>query len=202
MDDVRERVTTAAGVCSPLVLLAALGSGAALDPGYDWPTEAFSVIGASGGPAATVFNVGVVGGGLVALPFAWRLWTDWHPAPGGLYGLFGFAFVVAGAFPIGTALHDVAAAIFFVAPLLPWTAAVLDWRADRRRGAVAQALLGLAAVAVWIPYDLGIESAQVGYGGAELVAVLVIAVWSVAAAARRWPDRSDAAEPATAAART
>lgn len=186
MDARTSRLAAVAGVSSPIVLLATLVAGATLSDGYDWPREAFSVIGGTGGTAALVFNVGVVAGGLLALPFAWLLWTVWRPVLGALYGIVGLSFVVAGAFPIGSPFHDVAAAIFVVGPLVPVVAGIVDWRAGNPHLALGQVLLGVVAVSVWIPYDLGVESAQVGYGGAELAAILVLAAWSVGTVARLW----------------
>ncbi|WP_436908479.1 DUF998 domain-containing protein [Halosimplex marinum] len=197
MADRIRRLATAAGVCSPATVLLTLGVGAALATGYDWPAEPFSVIGATEGAAALAFNAGLVAAGGLALPFAWRLWTARSRVSGGLYALLGASFAVAGLFPMGSPLHAVATVIFLVAWLLPWIAGVADWRAGRRRVGAAQVALGTAALAVWLPYDLGLRRAQVGYGGAELVSILAVGAWSVWTALELWrADRTDGATAA------
>lgn len=186
MGDSSHRFATVAGVCSPVAALVSIGVATALFSGYDWPTAPFSVMGTGGGPAALVFNGGLVVAGVLALPFAWRLWTARRPLFGILYALLGVSFAVAGAFPMGSPLHAVATGIFLIGWLLPSAAGVADWRNGRRSVGIAQCVLGTAVLAVWLPYDLGLERAQVGYGGAELVSLLVIAGWSAWTARELW----------------
>lgn len=192
MDDRFDRLSTAAGVAAPVVLLVTVGVGAAVSKAYDWPTEPFSIVGGSGEPVSLAFNVGLVVAGLLALPFARLLWRVGRRAVGGLYVLVALSLVGAGLFPIPTALHAVfGAGLLLGIPLVLLAAGVDDWRGGDRRSGATTLALGTAAFAVWLPYDLGIEAAQVGYGAAELVAFLALAVWSGWTASRlraRPPD--------------
>lgn len=182
-----DRTASATGVVSPAVLLATVTLGAASSPTYDWPAEPFSVLGAPGRPTAAAFDAGLILGGVLALPFAVRLWRTASASVGGLYALVGLSFAGAGLFSVPTRLHEVFGAGAFAGIwLLLWAAALADWRADSRRDGAVAFLLGTAALAVWLPYDLGVARAQIGYGAAELVSLLAFAVWSVRTAARLW----------------
>ena len=199
----RTDLAAATGVASPAAVLLTLTANAALSPTYAWPAEPFSVLGAPGEPTAALFGAGLVLGGLLALPFAVRLWRTAVAAVGVLYALVGLSFAGAGLFPAGTAAHGVFGAGLFVGIwLLLWAAAVVDWRRDSSSSfdAALAFLLGTAALAVWLPYDLGVRSAQFGYGFAELVAFGAFAVWSVRTALRLRacdPDASADSRPET-----
>jgi hypothetical membrane protein len=187
MDATRDRESTAAGIAGPAVLLATLAVGGLLSPAYEWPTDPFSTIGAAGGHTATLFGAGITLGGLLFLPFAARLWLTLSRVVGGAYAVVGLSFAGAGLVPaIGDApLHELFGAVAFLGLwILPWIAGVVDWRAqDRRAGATAVAL-GSVALVAWLPYDLGLTWAQIGYGAAELVSLVAFALWSALAAVR------------------
>ena len=181
----RSDLAAATGVAAPAVLLLTVGVGVASSPTYDWPAEPFSALGASGEPTADWFAAGLVLTGLLTLPFAARLWRVRAAPVGGLYALVGLSLVGAGLFPFRSLWHEVFGAGSLLGIwLLLWVAAVVDWRAGSHRDAVLALVLGTASLAVWLPYDLGIESAQLGYGLAELVAFLAFAAWSARSAVR------------------
>ncbi len=185
--DRRNDVAAACGTVAPLVALGTFAVGAAVADGYAWPGEPFSVIGAAGGPVAAGFNAGLVATGLLALPFATRLWRAASPAVGLAYAVVGVSFAGAGLVPIGGlgGAHELFGAGIFVGIwLLLWADGVVAWRRGDRRRAVASLALGTVAVAVWLPYDLGLAWAQIGWGAAELVAVACLAGWSLATARR------------------
>lgn len=173
----------------PAVLLATLAFGAVSSPVFDWPVDPFSLIGAADGRTATLFNAGVIVGGLVSLPFAVRLWRGWRPLIGALYAVVGLSFAGAGLVPAApdAILHELFGAVVFLGiwPLL-WTAGTVDWRAGNRRAGSAAFALGTVALLVWLPYDLGVTWAQVGYGAAELISLLAFTLWSVWTAIRLW----------------
>lgn len=179
------RAVPVTGVAAPGVVLLTVSTGAVASPTYDWPTEPFSVLGAPGAPTADLFGTGLMLGGLLALPFAAGLWRTRSRPVGGLYALVGLSFAGAGRFPIGSTWHEVfGVGILLGIPVLLWTAAVDDWRTGSRRDAALAFASGAAALAVWLPYDFGVEEAQLGYGFAELVAFLALTVWSVRSAIR------------------
>ncbi|WP_323174109.1 hypothetical protein [Natrialba sp. PRR66] len=67
------RITT--GVLTPLAAVGTLVVSAALSTTYTWPGDPFSVIGGEATLLALLFNAGLVTTGLLAFPFATRLWT-------------------------------------------------------------------------------------------------------------------------------
>lgn len=188
MVEIRERAVVVAGVIAPAVLLATFAVSAP-SPAFDWPSDPFSVIGATDGWFALTFNAGLVLGGLLSLAFAVRLWRAVSPLVGGAYAVVGLSFAGAGLFPAteGAVLHEIFGALaFFGIPLLLWIAAVVDWRAGKRRAGAATFGLGSVALLVWLPYDLGLAWAQVGYGAAEAISLLAFAAWSGRTAVRLW----------------
>lgn len=108
----------------------------------------------------------------------------------------GLGFAGAGLFPIGADgnLHGPFGAVIFLGIwVLLWTAGVGEWRSGNRRDGTTAFALGSVALSVWLPYDFGLTWARIGYGAAELVAVLSFAAWSVRTAVRlrgRSADRS------------
>lgn len=167
------------GLAGPVVVLGTLLASAALSPRFRWPSDPFSVAGRPGDPAAPLFTVGVVLGGLLAVAFAARLRRDHGRLEAALYAAVGLSFVLAGAFPVGSGLHGVVAApIFLAVPLLLLTSGARRWCAGRRRAGLAWTGLGGLALLVWLPYDLGLAWAWIGFAAAELVAVGAFAVWS------------------------
>lgn len=178
------RAGPVAGVLAPVVLLATVLGGALAVPSYQWPTDPFSDVGGTGGIVALAFGAGLVLSGLLAVAFAAVLWRRWRPSLGVLYGIGGVGLAGAGVFPVGSGLHAVVA-LFFVTCWLPLVVAGIgDWRAGQRLRGTAAVVLGLVAVGVWLPYDVGVEWAMVGYGAAELVTFLAWGAWSAWTAVR------------------
>lgn len=167
------------GIAMQGVLWTTVIGGALASPLFTWPTDPFSIVGSGDGAVAMAFNVGLLASGVLALPFAAWLWRVRGRLPGALYGLTGLSFVAAGLFPIPSSLHEIAAGIFVFVWLLCWAAGVADWRRERRWHGAVQFALGVASVAVWLPYDFGIEWAMVGYGAAEAVALAVLTMWTL-----------------------
>lgn len=69
-------------------------------------------------------------------------------------------------------------AIFGLA-LVPLTAGVVEFRCGDRRPALSAFGLGLVGIGIWLPYDFGLEAAQVGYGAAELVTLGAYTMWAL-----------------------
>ncbi len=181
------RAGTAAGVAAPALLLLTVASGVAATPTYDWPTAPFSVMGAVDQPFALAFNAGLVAVGLATLPFARRLWNAAGRSVGALYAVVGVSFAGAGVFPLPATAHEVfGAGLLAGIPAVLLAASVVGWRRGDRRAGVVALSLGTAALGVWLPYDFGVETAQIGYGAAELVAFVAWSAWSAWTAARLW----------------
>lgn len=187
------RAGRTAAVLAPVVLLGTVVGCALAAPAYEWPREAFSVIGGGTGLVALAFNLGLLITGLLTTAygvFRWR--TDRRPT-GAVYALGGVALAVAGVFPAGTPLHEIAAVFLFTAWLPPVADGATRWRSgDRTTGAVG-VLLGVVAFGVWLPFDLGLDSLWVGYGAAELVTFAAWGAWTAWAGIQfDSPDAGDA----------
>lgn len=177
-------VSPAGGIAMQIVLATSIAVGVALSPVFTWPGDPFSIVGSADGPAALVFNGGLVLTGLLGLAFAAWLRRARSPVLGWLFALVSASYALAGAFPMPSPLHAVATGIFVFGWLLLWTAAAADWRSGRRRAAAAELVLGTVAVGIWLPYDLGWAWAQVGYAAAEAVSFAAVGVWTVWTALR------------------
>lgn len=179
MNDRWRSPARACGFAAPAVLLSTAVGGALAATGYEWPRQAFSEIATTGEPVGTLFSAGLVVTGLVALPFALVLAESFGRVVGAGYGLVAVGAVGAGAFPMPHDLHAVFGTVVVAGPwLVPWAAAVVDWRAGRRRKAALGLALGAATPVAWLPYDLDIQSLQAGMGGAELIGFVAFALWS------------------------
>ena len=174
----------AAGVFAPVVLLATVLGGALATPSYEWPTDPFSVVGATGGPTALAFNAGLALSGVLTAVYGVLRWRTDRRGTGAVYALGAVSLAVAGVFPAGTDLHEVAAVFLFTAWLPPVADGVARWRAGDRPTGAAGVLLGAAAFGVWLPQDLGLAWAWVGYGAAELVTFAAWGAWTAWVAAQ------------------
>jgi len=71
-----KRTTAVCGVIAPTVALVAIFASTALTPSFSWTGTSLSRVGRQGKPAAALFNLGLVVGGVVGLPFVWRSWVE------------------------------------------------------------------------------------------------------------------------------
>lgn len=169
-----------AGTVWPIVIFATITYGALASSAFEWPADPFSVVGTTGDLTAAVFNVGLGVGGVLAVAFAAWLWHHHGRAVAVLQGLVGLAFAGAGLFPGGQTLHAVFGTAVMVGVLLVLVAAaVVAWRREDRAGVALALVLAAATLAVWLPYDIGMEGLQLGYAVAELVTFGSAGLWSV-----------------------
>lgn len=62
-----------AGVAAPLVALGEILIATLVSPSFSWASSALSDLGRPGAPTALIFNWGLIGGALLALPFVARV---------------------------------------------------------------------------------------------------------------------------------
>lgn len=167
-----------AGVLAPVVLLATAVGTALAAPAYEWPTDPFSVVGATGGPVALAFNLGLLLAGALTALYGVHRWRTGRRGTGAVYALGGVSLAVAGVFPADTDLHEVTAVFLFTAWLPPVVDGVHRWRTGDRTPGIAGIALGTVAFAIWLPQDLGLARAWVGYGAAELVTFAAWGAWT------------------------
>lgn len=173
----------AAGVLAPVILLVTALTTAFATPSYEWPTDPFSVVGATGGLTAVAFNVGLVLAGILAAVYGVHRWHTGRRGTGAIYALGGVSLAVAGVFPAGTELHEVAAVFLLTAWLPPVVDGVSRWRTGNRVTGTTGIVLGVAALGIWLPQDFDLAWAWVGYGAAELVTFATWGVWTAWVAA-------------------
>lgn len=198
-----EKIRIVTGVLTPFAALTVFGVSAMLSPTYSWPGEPFSVMGGGDGLGALFFNAGLIVTGLLAIPFATLLWRTSGTSEGLLFGVIGLGFAGAGAFPMEGGPHSeefamngssiahelFGAAIFLGISLYLLVAGVKRLRAGTSRDGWTAVGLGLITVLVWLPWDLGLQWAWIGWGGAEGVVVGAFGLWCAVAASRLWSSR-------------
>lgn len=136
----------------PLLYFGAQFAAAAATPGYRWRRDIVSLLGANGAPAATAFNLAMVGSGLAAMAAAvWlaaaceRRW----PLAGlaAAVALVGGGNIWAGVFPLPDARH-LANPFLPAFSALPALAVLAAWSARLARPIMGYALLNLFAFTV------------------------------------------------------
>ena len=204
--DVR-RLAAACGVVGPVVTLGSILLATMLaDPQtFTWSGRALSDMGRPGTETFWLFNGGLVAGGLVGLPFAWRLWIAGRNRLERV-GVGCLALALAGSALVGvfflehtdyyleTDLHGPVALWFFgVAPIAQWilgAGAVLA--GDRRWGAFTIAA-GTGHVLTWLAWlaylAIAAGSPMAWFAVPELIAALLFGGWVVLAAVRVLTDR-------------
>jgi hypothetical membrane protein len=181
-----ERVAVACGAASAVGTPALIVLATLVAPWFSWPDNALSDLGVAP-ETALLFNGALIGGGLLALPFAWLLWAELADASGRLrravVGLRAVVFTLTsvtlagiGAFPSDTALHFPVAVGFF---LLLTALLVLDgldrWRARTGRLALAGAAVHVLG---WIVWGQEIRPGP-GLALPEFVGALALSGWIV-----------------------
>ena len=200
--DVR-RLATYCGVAAPAVALGAvaLATVVASPETFTWRGRALSDMGRYGTRTFVLFNGGLILGGLLGLPFAWRLWiTARDPfervgiaalvvATLGLIGV-GVFFIEHTAFYLERDLHGPAAMTYFVlAPFAQWLYGTGAVRAGRIREGLASFWLGIAHPLVWLGWLLFLLARTPGpdsmawFAVPEFVAALAVGCWFVVLAA-------------------
>lgn len=170
------RFAAGAGVASAVGTPALIVAATLLAPWFSWTQNAFSDLGVAAG-TATLFNGTLIGGGLLALPFAWLLWAT---ADGTLprlravgFAVTGVALGAVGVFPAGDPLHFPVAVTHFVGVTVTL---VVDFLA--RPGAATGRLAGVAGLcnaAGWVAWGQGLLPP--GLAIPEFVGALVLAAW-------------------------
>ena len=197
------RIATYCGVAAPVVALGAIvvATVVASPETFTWRGRALSDMGRYGTRTFVLFNGGLVLGGLLGLPFAWRLWIAARDpferigvaalvvATVGLIGV-GVFFIEHTAFYLERELHGPAALTYFaVAPVAQWCYGTGAIRAGRIRAGFASFWLGLAHPLVWLGWLLfllarpGGPNATAWFAVPEFVAALAVGCWFVVLAA-------------------
>lgn len=177
------RFALASGALAPVVAFGAVLVATLLSPAFAWPTSALSELGVT--PAsASLFNGGLVVGGVLGVPFVRVLTTDRGPLVAGVFALSVAAMAGVGVFPSGHPLHFPVALAFY---LLLTATLLVDGLVALRTGAERWAVTTLALASVHLgSWTLWVIDVGVGPGLAvpEAVGAALFSVWVWASAWR------------------
>ncbi|MFA9501488.1 DUF998 domain-containing protein [Natrinema sp. H-ect1] len=189
-----KRIATYCGIAAPVVTLGAilLATFVAPPETFTWRTRALSDMGRYGAPTFPLFNGGLIVGGLIGFPFAWRLWTASRNRLERA-GIVLLAVTVLGQIGVGIfflehtavyldrSFHAVAAlSVFGVAPFAGWVYGAGAALAGDRRLAVPSILIGLVhplAWAVWIGSLDGGADTDTWFAVPEFIAAVAFGGW-------------------------
>ncbi|ELY89656.1 DUF998 domain-containing protein [Natrinema altunense] len=159
---------------------------------FTWQGHALSDMGRYGTPTFPLFNGGLIVGGLLGLPFAWRCWITSRNALERV-GVGLLATAVVGQIGVGlfflehtavyleTSLHGIAAlTVFGVAPFAGWIYGSGAAMAGDGRLAIASVGLGTVHPLVWFGWLLSLG------GAAETGAWFAVAEFGAAVAFGGW----------------
>ncbi|WP_049941618.1 DUF998 domain-containing protein [Haloterrigena turkmenica] len=203
----RRRVATACGLAAPVVALSAIALATLLaaPETFSWRARALSDMGRRGTRTFPLFNGGLILGGLLGVPFGWRLWLAarnglerlgvgllWA-ATTALVGI-GVFFLGHDAFYLDTEFHTPVALLFFgLAPFAQWVyGSGLVLAGDARLGLVS-VWLGIVHPLCWLGWlasRAGAGEPSAWFAVPEFVAAVAFGSWVFALAAKRYARES------------
>ncbi|MFA9425059.1 DUF998 domain-containing protein [Natronorubrum sp. A-ect3] len=197
------RIASGCGLAAPIVALGAifLATLLAAPETFTWRDRALSDMGRYGATTFLLFNGGLVLGGLLGLPFGWRLWVAsqttlerlgvgllWG-ATIGLVGV-GVFFLDHTEFYLTTSLHGPAAVLFFgLAPFAQWLYGTGLVLVEKPRLGLASIWLGLVHPLGWLGWLLfrvGSDDPMAWFAVPEFVAALAFGSWVLLIAGIQW----------------
>ena len=212
-DASRRRLATTCGLAAPVVALGAvvLATLVASPETFTWRARALSDMGRYGTRTFLLFNGGLILGGLLGVPFGWRLWLAarnrlerlgvvllWA-ASLALIGV-GVFFLGHDAFYLDAELHGPAALLHFgLAPIAQWLyGSGLVLEGDARLGLVS-VWLGIAhplGWLGWLVFRAGAGDPSAWFAVPEFVAAGAFGAWVFALAVDRYRlDARNRSEP-------
>lgn len=198
------RFATSAGVAAPIVAVGAilLATIVATPETFTWKTRALSDLGRPGTRTFGIFNGGLIIGGLIGVPFVWRVWNyarDYLQQAGtlalagSLLGMIGVGvfFLEHTTYYLASSLHGIAAlTTFTLAPIAALLYGSGAARTGQRRIAIwslASGILALAGWATWISYlQLWAPFPSAWFAVAEYFAGLCFGGWILRLAVADW----------------
>ncbi|MCU4926696.1 DUF998 domain-containing protein [Halobacteria archaeon AArc-dxtr1] len=197
------RAAAACGLLAPLVAIGTIVLSSLLAPTetFTWSDRALSDMGRLGAETFWLFNGGLVLGGLLGIPFAWRLWIESQAtlerAGIALVAVATISLVGVGVFfldhtdvYLGTDLHGPAALLYFaLGPVAQWMYGSGLVLTERVRLGLTSIWLGISQPVIWLAWLL---SRRVGedpmgwFAVPELLAAAAFGAWIFLLAAAMW----------------
>lgn len=182
-----EEIVEWSGVAAVVVTIGSILVATGISPAFAWQANALSDLGVTTTEAgtvatATVFNGGLILGGLLGLLFAGVLYRQgrhlWDQAVAGLFGLALALLALVGLFPMGTRLHlPVAGGFYLLLSLTLWADAVVAARTRNRRWATISGVAGTVNALGWVVWSVTARVFQEGLALPEFVGALALGAW-------------------------
>ena len=181
------RATALAGVVAPAVALGSIFLATLLSPTFGWTTEPLSFLGSEGEPTRPLFNWGLILGGVVSIPFGYRLFSavrnGLELTGSGAFALTGAAMALVGVFPMGTAYHFPAAAFYLLLSVSMWLYGGGNWLAGARELGAVTVGLGVRNLLTWVVY-VALFASWLSLALPEIVGALALGGWTTGTAIR------------------
>ncbi len=178
------KISGICGILSPVVAFSCILLSIAYAPDFSWMNSALSDLGIMPNPAAILFNLGLVIGGILAIVFASRLFSFFKRKATGQVGIFLFlldclALIAIGIFPENVKpMHIYASVAFFMLfPLSMFLLTAYFLLASRGRMAAFTFLVSVFAAATWI-VEFWVRYAP-GVAIPETLSAIAASVWVV-----------------------
>ena len=175
------KIAGVCGVVAPVVVLLSVVIAIFLAPGFSWSNNALSDLGASG-TAATVFNSGLVVGGILMMIFAAGLFGSFRgkilgQVGGVVFSVTSVALAGIGIFPTTTGLHIYVSGAFFglfFVSLLVIGASMVLGKQNRKFGYIS-ILVAILAALPWVGWAFWMG----GLAIPEAISVTLALVWVI-----------------------
>jgi len=175
------KIAGVCGVVAPVVVLLSVAIAIFLAPRFSWSNNAISDLG-TGGTAATVFNSGLVVGGVLLMIFAAGIFGSFRGKVAGQVGgvllfLTSVALVGVGVFPVTTSVHIYVSGAFFglfFISLLVVGASMILGKQTRKFGYIS-ILVAILAALPWVGWAFWMG----GLAIPEAISVILAFVWVI-----------------------
>jgi hypothetical membrane protein len=178
------KISGICGFLTPLVAFALIFSAIASYPEFSWTGNALSDLGVVEGITATLFNSGLLIGGVLCFVFATGLFMSLRERALGKIGAFVFVLASLALFAIGVFPEDirpthyiVSVMFFMLLPIAMLIIAEAFWLMHRARMAAFTLLVAVAAATPWVLYFTVPYASNVAIP--EAVSAFAGAVWAV-----------------------
>lgn len=165
------------GILAPLVTFALIFFSIASHPGFSWTGNCLSDLGVVAGNTGLIYNLAMIAGGLLALGFAFGLFSEAGKISASIFILVALSLAAIGVFPENARpYHMVASASFFILfPISMLFAAHHFWGQRKAMAAFTLALV-VATISGGILNEMGVFGP--GCAIAEMIGAVCVGTWA------------------------